>query len=102
MNSCELLEPIEQYLKKKICLLGGTELYKNEFQKKISSNCLPIENKENIGVNISRIEYFYQLTKKYQKFEFLLWNIDCRQRRSFLRTIFYNGAEAMVIFNIRY
>ncbi len=98
MNSCELLEPIEYYLKKKICLLGGTELYKNEFQKKISSNCLPLENKENIGVNISRIEYFYQLTKKHQKFEFLLWNIDCRQRRSFLRTIFYNGAEVMLVF----
>lgn len=98
MNSCELIEPIELYLKKKICLLGGQELFKDAFQKKVSSNCLPIENKQNIGVNISRIEYFYQSNKNHQKFEFLLWNIDCGRRRSFIRTIFYNGAEAMVVF----
>ncbi|MFX1409532.1 MAG: hypothetical protein ACFFA6_04215 [Promethearchaeota archaeon] len=98
MNSCELLEPIEYYFKKKLCLIGNLELYKNEFQKKISSNCLPLENKENIGVNISKIEYIYQKNKRHQKFEFLLWNIDCRQQRSFLRTIFYNGAEAMIVF----
>ncbi|MFX1314234.1 MAG: hypothetical protein ACFE9T_00085 [Promethearchaeota archaeon] len=98
MNSCELLEPIEQHFKKKLCLIGNLELYKNEFQKKMSSNCLPLENKENIGVNISKIDYFYQINKRSLKFEFLLWNIDCRQRRSFLRTIFYNGAEAMIVF----
>jgi len=82
-------------LKKKICVLGGTENYKDEFQKKLSCNSLPIENKRNIGVNISKIEFFF---KKNEKFEFLLWNIDCRQPRSYLRTIFYNGAEAIIIF----
>ena len=95
MNSCETLDLIRHHFKKKICILGGTEKYKDEFQKKISSNCLPIENKQNIGVNISRIDYLYE---KANKFEFLLWNIDCGRQRAFLRTIFYNGAEAIIIF----
>lgn len=86
---------MEQYFKKKICILGGIENYKDEFQKRISSNCLPIENKQNIGVNISRIDFLYESS---QKFEFLLWNIDCGRQRAFLRTIFYAGAEAMIIF----
>ncbi|MFX0022401.1 MAG: hypothetical protein ACFE9S_08735 [Candidatus Hermodarchaeota archaeon] len=86
----------EKYvLKKKVCVLGGTETYKDEFQKQLSSNSLPIENKRNIGVNISKIDFFF---KKHEKFEFLLWNIDCRRPRSYLRTIFYNGAEAIIIF----
>ncbi|MFX1380451.1 MAG: hypothetical protein ACFFA4_15305 [Promethearchaeota archaeon] len=82
-------------LKKKLCILGGTENIKDEFQKKLSSNSLPIENKRNIGVNISKVDFFF---KKNEKFEFLLWNIDCRQSRAYLRTIFYNGAEAIIIF----
>ncbi len=86
----------EKYvLKKKLCVLGGTEKYKDEFQQQLSSNSLPIENKRNIGVNISKIDFFF---KKHEKFEFLLWNIDCSQPRSYLRTIFYNGAEAIIIF----
>ncbi len=95
MNSLEI--PLQErfVLKKKVCVLGGTENYKDEFQKKLSSNSLPFENKRNIGVNISKIDFFF---KKNEKFEFLLWNIDCRQPRSYLRTIFYNGAEAIIIF----
>ncbi len=95
MNSYETLETFQFYFKKKVVLLGGTEKFKNEFQKCLSSSCLPIENKQNIGVNISKIDYFYE--PKY-KFEYLLWNIDCGQRRAFLRTIFYSGADAIIIF----
>ena len=82
-------------IKKKLCILGGVENYKDEFQKKLSSNSLPIENKRNIGVNISKVDFSF---KKDEKFEFLLWNIDCRRPRAYLRTIFYNGAEAIIIF----
>ncbi len=95
MNSYETLETFQFYFKKKLCILGGQEKFKNEFQKCLSSSCLPIENKQNIGVNISKIDYFY---KPKQKFEYLLWNIDCGQRRAFLRTIFYSGADAIIIF----
>ncbi|MHA2390800.1 MAG: hypothetical protein ACXAEX_02425 [Promethearchaeota archaeon] len=95
MHSIEIIDPIQTHIKKKICILGGQENYKDEFQKRISSNCLPIENKHNIGVNISKIDYFFTPN---QKFEFLLWNIDCRQNRAFLRTIFYSGADILIIF----
>ncbi len=95
MNSYETLETLQFYYKKKIVILGGLEQTKNKFQESLSSNCLPIQNKENIGVNISKIDYFY---KPKQKFEYLLWNIDCGQRRAFLRTVFYSGADAIIIF----
>ena len=56
MSSLE--SPLQEnyVLKKKICVLGGVEDYKDEFQKELSSNALPIENKRNIGVNISKID----------------------------------------------
>lgn len=95
MSSLETPIQKKHFFKKKICILGGTEKYKDEFQKEISSNSLPIENKQNIGVNISKIDFSF---KKCEKFEFLLWNIDCRQQRAYLRTVFYNGAEAIIIF----
>ena len=95
MNSLETTFLSNPLIKKKICILGGTENYKDEFQKKLSSNSLPIENKRNIGVNISKIDISF---KEYLNFEFLLWNIDCRQQRAYLRTLFYNGAEAIIIF----
>jgi hypothetical protein len=60
----------------------------------LSSNCLPIQNKQNIGVNISKINHFFT---PHQKFEYLLWNIDCGRRRSSLRTVFYSGADAIII-----
>ncbi|MFX1571136.1 MAG: hypothetical protein ACFFB0_00135 [Promethearchaeota archaeon] len=91
MNS---LETLEYYFKKKIAILGGMETYKDELQKTLSSNCLPIKNKQNIGVNISKIEFLY---KSNNKFEFILWNIDCRQQRAYLRTVFYNGADGIII-----
>jgi hypothetical protein len=74
--------------------VGAVEDFKNEFQKILSSSCLPIQNKQNIGVNISKIDHFY---RSNQKFEYLLWNIDCGRHRSSLRTIFYSGAEAIII-----
>ncbi len=94
MSSLE--SPLQEkfVLKKKICVLGGCENYKDEFQKELSSNALSIENKQNIGVNISKIDFTF---KRNENYEFLLWNIDCRQQRAFLRTIFYNGAEAIII-----
>ncbi|MFW9823982.1 MAG: hypothetical protein ACFFE4_13645, partial [Candidatus Thorarchaeota archaeon] len=95
MHSYETLESSHIYMKKKVCMLGGYENYKDEFQKRISSNCLPIENKHNIGVNISKIDFF---NKYDQKFEFLLWNIDCGQSRAFLRSTFYSGADAIIFF----
>ncbi|MFX0002609.1 MAG: hypothetical protein ACFE9J_03920 [Candidatus Hermodarchaeota archaeon] len=95
MSSLETPLQEKFVLKKKLCVLGGMENFKDEFQKKLSSNSLSIQNKRNIGVNISKIDYFF---KSNEKFEFLLWNIDCRQPRSYLRTIFYNGAEAIIIF----
>jgi hypothetical protein len=95
MSSLETQLQTMDYFKKKICVIGGYEIYKDEFQKEVSSNSLPIENKQNIGVNISKIDFLY---KKNKKFEFLLWNIDCRQPRAHLRTIFYNGAEAIIVF----
>ncbi len=95
MNSLEMPFLSNPLIKKKICILGGMENYKDEFQKKLSSNSLPIDNKRNIGVNISKIDFSF---KNYLKFEFLLWNIDCRQQRAYLRTLFYNGAEAIIIF----
>ncbi|MHA2008880.1 MAG: hypothetical protein ACXABO_12495 [Promethearchaeota archaeon] len=95
MSLYETLSPIQINVKKKVCILGGQETYKDEFQKRISSNCLPIENKNNIGVNISKTDFFHTPDKK---FEFLLWNIDCRQRRVFLRTTFYHGSDALIIF----
>lgn len=95
MHSFETLDPIHTYIKKKVCILGGYENYKDEFQKRISSDCLPIENKQNLGVNISKIDFSYKFD---QKFEYLLWNIDCSQNRAFLRSTFYSGADALIIF----
>ncbi len=83
------------HFKKKICLLGNFESYKNEFQKSLSSNSLPIKNKDYIGVNISEINFFH---KSHLNFDLFLWNIDCSQHRAFLRPIFYAGAEAIIVF----
>ncbi|TXT60505.1 MAG: hypothetical protein BAJALOKI2v1_100051 [Promethearchaeota archaeon] len=84
-----------RHFNKKICLLGCLEELKNEFQEKISQSCLPFENKRNIGVNISRIEFSYE---KDVMFNYFLWNINCQRRKAFLRTTFYPGAEAIIIF----
>ncbi|MFW9866967.1 MAG: hypothetical protein ACFFEN_12805 [Candidatus Thorarchaeota archaeon] len=92
MDSCETLI---HFFKKKVVILGGYENYKDEFQKRISLTSLPIENKHSIGVNISKIDFLFTSD---QKFEFLLWNIDCGQNRAFLRSTFYSGADAIIIF----
>lgn len=96
MSTYEILHKEQTFtLKKKIALLGGFEKYKDIFQEFISSSCLEIENKQNIGVNISKIDKLY---KDEPKIEYLLWNIDCGQRRACLRNIFYSGSEAVIIF----
>ncbi|MFX1258734.1 MAG: hypothetical protein ACFFAN_12810 [Promethearchaeota archaeon] len=94
MNSSENLLIPDRQFKIKVCLLGGTEHYKNYFQKLISYNCLPVENKNCIGVNLSKFNYYHE----FNNFEFYLWNINCNKRWAFLRTTFYHGAEAMIIF----
>ncbi|TFF87591.1 MAG: hypothetical protein EU550_02940, partial [Promethearchaeota archaeon] len=81
--------------KKKLCLLGGLESLKDEFQRKLSSNCLSIEHKNNIGVSISTIDYSDNLN---YNFNYFLWNIDCGNNRSFIRTTFYTGAESLIVF----
>jgi len=96
LSSNEILHQEKNFsIKKKITLLGGIEKYKDKFQTNVSSNCLPINHKQNIGVNISRINFLYEDS---HRFDFLLWNIDCRQQRADLRSIFYNGAEAIIVF----
>ncbi len=96
MSSYEVIGREKSFsVKKKIILLGGIEKYKDNFQNSVSSNCLPINNKESIGVNISKIDFLYELS---HKIEFLLWNIDCRQRKANIRTVFYDGAEAIIVF----
>jgi len=81
--------------KKKVCLLGGLESLKDEFQRKISSNCLSLEHKNNIGVSISTIDYS---GNENYNFNYFLWNIDCGNKRSFIRTTFYTGAESIIVF----
>jgi hypothetical protein len=81
--------------KKKVVLLGGLESLKDEFQRKVSSNFLSIEHKKNIGVSISTIDYY---ESKKTQFNYFLWNIDCGISRSFIRTTFYTGAEAIIVF----
>lgn len=83
----------EAFFKKKVCLLGGLEELKNQFQNNLSSSSLSMENKRNIGVNISKVDLFSQ----NHNFEYFLWNINCSQEKSFLRTTFYTGAEAAIV-----
>jgi len=83
----------EAYFKKKVCLLGGVEEIKNEFQNILSTSSLSMENKNNIGVNISKVDFLTQ----NQNFEFFLWNINCSQEKAFLRSTFYNGSEAVIV-----
>jgi hypothetical protein len=83
----------EAYFKKKVCLLGGLEEIKNQFQDYLSSSTLSMENKRNIGVNISKVDLFSQ----NHNFEYFLWNINCSREKAFLRTTFYTGAEACIV-----
>jgi hypothetical protein len=94
MSSSKTLTSLENQFKIKICLIGGYENYKNQFQKFVSSHKLPFDNKTSIGVNISKIDFNYNSNS----FGFYLWNIDCDQRYSFLRTTYYHGAEAIIVF----
>ncbi|MFX0072239.1 MAG: hypothetical protein ACFFAO_14220, partial [Candidatus Hermodarchaeota archaeon] len=94
MSICKKLTTSESQFKIKVGLLGNVEKFKNEFQKRISSDVLHIDSKENIGVSVSKINYFYDS----HKFEFYLWNINCKKNFAYIRTIFYHGTEAMIIF----
>jgi len=84
----------EAFFKKKICLLGGLEEIKNNIQDILSSSTLSMENKKNIGVNISKVDL---LISQNQNFEYFLWNINCSDEKAFLRTTFYTGAEACIV-----
>ncbi len=94
MSSSKSLISLENEFKLKICLIGGYENYKNQFQKFVSSHKLPFDNKNSIGVNISKVNFKYNSNI----YGFYLWNIDCDQRYSFLRTTYYHGAETIIVF----
>ena len=76
--------------KLKICLLGNLESHKDEFQESVSSRTLSEENKQYIGVNISRIDF-------QGSHELYLWNVDCSREFAPLRLSFYRGSEAMIV-----
>lgn len=82
------------FFKKKICLLGGLEEIKNKVQNILSSSTLSMENKKNIGVNISKVDL---IISQNQNFEYFLWNINCSHEKAFLRTTFYTGAEVCIV-----
>jgi hypothetical protein len=82
------------FFKKKVLLLGGQEDIKDTFQENISINTLSMKNKNTIGVNISRVD----ILSNHNHFEYFLWNINCTLNKAFLRTIFYQGAEAAIVF----
>ncbi|TFG30745.1 MAG: hypothetical protein EU532_00195 [Promethearchaeota archaeon] len=94
MSSSKHLPSLENELKVKVCLLGGYENYKNQFEKFVSSHHFPFNNKNNIGVNISKVDFKYNSLN----YGFYLWNIDCNQRHAFLRTTYYHGSEAIIVF----
>ncbi len=79
----------------KICLLGGYELIKDYIQQQISSAALSLQNKNFIGVNISRMDYEYQ---NNINFLYYIWNINCSENWTSYRTSFYKGAEAVIVF----
>ncbi len=81
--------------KYKVCLIGGQEIFKNEFQEKMSSLSLSVENKTNIGVNISKITSY---STSNESLEIFLWNIDCSRNFASFRTVFYRGSEAIIVF----
>lgn len=81
----------KKYYKKKVLLLGGLEQIKDRFQEEVSDTSLSLNNKHTIGVNISKITYNTQ-------FDYYLWNISCGLERSFIRPMYYTGAEAVIVF----
>jgi len=81
----------KKYYKKKVLLLGGLEQIKDRFQEEVSDSSLSLNNKQTIGVNISKIPYNSQ-------FDYYLWNISCGLERSFIRPMYYTGAEAVIVF----
>lgn len=94
MSSSKSLTSLENEFKIKICLIGGYENYKNQFQKFVSSHKFPFDNKNSIGVNISKVDFKFNS----HTYGFYIWNIDCDQRYTFLRTTYYHGAEAIIVF----
>ena len=94
MNSSETIPTAVKNYKSKICLLGGQETYKDEFQKINSCASLALQNKANIGVNISRINYNYEPATNFLIY---LWNINCDEPWASYRTSFYSGTEAAIV-----
>ncbi len=94
MDSLKSIPSEYSIFKKKICLLGGQELIKNEFQRKMSSSCLSIQNKNNIGVNLSKVDLIHE---NHYIFEYYLWNIHCGKEKAFIRGTYYPGTEAVIV-----
>lgn len=95
MSSCNKELLAVKQCKSKICLIGGQETYKDEFQRAWSDASLSLQNKDNIGVNISRINYNSGSLTNYLLY---LWNINCAEKWASYRTSFYNGTEAVIVF----
>lgn len=91
MSSSESGTSTEKYYKKKILLLGGLEQVKDKFQKEVSNTSLSLNNKTTIGVNISKVSYSRDL-------DYYLWNVSCELGKTFVRPMYYTGAEAVIIF----
>jgi len=94
VNSTETIQTAVRNYKSKICLLGGQEQFKDYFQLYRSCASLALQNKANIGVNISRINYQYN---SHSNFLYYLWNINCEEQWASYRTSFYSGTEAVIV-----
>ncbi len=90
VSSSQKRTAIKAYYKKKICLIGGLEHIKDKFQEKVSDRSLSLDNKKTIGVNISKFT-------DHQHFDYFLWNIYCGIEKSFIRSTYYSGAEAVIV-----
>lgn len=86
--------PTKSY-KYKVCLLGGLEKYKDEFQIRASQASLSPQNKSCIGVNISKINYQYDSITDLLVY---LWNVNCKEQWASYRTSFFQGTEAIIVF----
>lgn len=95
MDSCQALD-YQNKFKLKASMLGGLEILKNIFQKQISSSNLPINHKKTIGVNISSVNFDYNIHNT--KFELYIWNVDCGLNYASVRSTFYRGSEAIIVF----
>ena len=95
LSSCNKELLTGRQCKSKICLIGGLEAYKDEFQRVWSDASLSLQNKDNIGVNIIRINLD---SGPFSKFLIYLWNINCSEKWASYRASFYSGTEGVIVF----